>query len=588
MKSSFLIFFMILFWRPHRAVEIMYWYATNRKLRARNRLRAVAAAAPFAYQVLIHSIERQDEIIAAAPAMIASWEDTPLFSIIAEAPSARSRIWLRAAIKSVQRQCYGRWELLLFGNGATSYAAQDPRVRVMSDEMGQDRPSWNDAIDRVAGEFIVPLTEGTLLSALALFRFAEALQSRPDAEILYGDEDGIARGHRSSPWLKPAWNAEMFLALDFASRGCAIATAGARAAKSSMLDAIECPVFALFLAVTRSSTVDPVHVEHIVVHVQRDAATNDAKSRARVVQVQHADEAITAEPGAFGTVIVRWPMPAPEPSISILIPTRDKVDLLAACIGSILNKTEYKNYQIIIIDNGSTETETHEYFATVDKNPKISVLPCAMPYNYSAINNYAVDRSQDDFVCFLNNDTEIIDGRWLGELMRYAVRPSIGAVGAKLLYADLSIQHAGVVLGIGNAAGHAHRNLPDGDIGYFAQAHVPHYASAVTAACMVVERRKFLDAGGFDERELQIAYNDVDLCLKLQHLGWRNVYAPQAVLLHLESKSRGSDFSAAHLERYMRELAVLQTRWNTTTLVDPMHHPRLDRGSEVYRINLIA
>jgi GT2 family glycosyltransferase len=259
---------------------------------------------------------------------------------------------------------------------------------------------------------------------------------------------------------------------------------------------------------------------------------------------------------------------------------------MEACVGSVLRETDYADYDVLIVDNGSVLPQTHAWFDTVTADDRVSVLAYDHPYNYSAINNFAARRARGQYLCLLNNDTEIIDGAWLRELMRHAVRPGVGAVGAKLLYPDHSIQHAGVVIGLGNAAGHAHRMLPDDRPGYFALAHCAHEASAVTAACLVVERRKFDAVGGLEEAELQIAYNDVDLCLKLTQAGWRTIYAPQAILIHHESKSRGPDLSPHHIDRYRRELATLQQRWGTATLIDRMHHPRLDRASETYRIQL--
>jgi GT2 family glycosyltransferase len=285
-------------------------------------------------------------------------------------------------------------------------------------------------------------------------------------------------------------------------------------------------------------------------------------------------------------VRVSWPLPDLPPSVTIIVPTRDRVDLLDACIRSLLRETRYPHYDVLIVDNGSTEPDTHDWFMTISADPRVSVLGYDHPYNYSAINNFAAAHARGEYLCLLNNDTEIVDGAWLDELMRYAIRPGVGAVGAKLLYDDGSIQHAGVVMGLGNAAGHSHRALPNEQAGYFAQAHCAHYASAVTAACLVVERAKFEAVGGLDEVDLQIAYNDVDFCLKLERKGWRNVYAPQAVLIHYESKSRGQDMAPQHIERYKRELAILQERWDTHVVTDPMHHPRLDRSSETYRIHL--
>jgi GT2 family glycosyltransferase len=193
-----------------------------------------------------------------------------------------------------------------------------------------------------------------------------------------------------------------------------------------------------------------------------------------------------------------------------------------------------------------------------------------------------VAAARGDYLCLLNNDTEVIAPEWLDEMMRQACRPQVGAVGAKLHYPDGSIQHAGVVIGMGNAAGHAHRLLRDEEPGYFAQAHIAREATAVTAACLVVEKRKFVAVGGLDEEHLAIAYNDVDLCLKLREAGWTNMYVPTARLYHHESVSRGDDFSPEHNARYRAELRVLQERWRTDVRTDPLHHPMLDRSTDQY------
>jgi GT2 family glycosyltransferase len=202
------------------------------------------------------------------------------------------------------------------------------------------------------------------------------------------------------------------------------------------------------------------------------------------------------------------------------------------------------------------------------------------------LNNLAVRHAKGSYVLLLNNDTEVIAPEWLSEMMRLASRPDVGAVGAKLLYEDGSIQHAGVVVGMGEAAGHAHRFLAPGDPGYFRQPHAAQFVTAVTAACLLVQRDKYEAVGGLDEECFAIAYNDVDFCLKLQQAGWRNAYTPHAVLYHHESKSRGNDLSPTHRARYMRELEALQDRWKTKTFIDPLHSPHLDRYSETFMANL--
>jgi GT2 family glycosyltransferase len=293
------------------------------------------------------------------------------------------------------------------------------------------------------------------------------------------------------------------------------------------------------------------------------------------------------EAGSFGTVKVEWPLPTDLPMVTVIVPTRDKVELLRPCIESVLSKTDYPNFEILVIDNGSVDARTREYFEEVTKDARVRILQYPAPYNFSAMNNCGVDHARGSYVCLLNNDTEVVEIAWLTEMMRFAVRADVGAVGAKLLYPDLSIQHAGVVIGIGGAAGHAHRSLPTGKPGYFRQPHVSQFVSAVTGACLLVEKRKFLAVGGLDEDELPVAFNDVDLCLKLQSAGWQNVYVPHAVLLHHESKTRESDISRKNIARFRREVSVLQDRWQTQTYQDPWHNPNLDRATENFIVRLL-
>ncbi len=250
----------------------------------------------------------------------------------------------------------------------------------------------------------------------------------------------------------------------------------------------------------------------------------------------------------------------------------------------LLHGTDYPNLEIVIADNDSREPSTLQYLEEVVEDPRVRVVRWPHPFNYSAINNFAAGFANGQLLCLLNNDIEIVEPDWLTEMVREILQPGVGAVGARLLYPDRSIQHAGVAIGIGNAAGHAHRALPEGAPGYFAQALIARGASAVTGACLLVQKRSFEAVGGLDEVRLAVAYNDVDFCLKLRKLGLRNIYTPAATLIHHESKSRGSDFAPEHNERYMRELAVFQERWGTKQIIDPWHHPRLERGSEDYRI----
>lgn len=269
-----------------------------------------------------------------------------------------------------------------------------------------------------------------------------------------------------------------------------------------------------------------------------------------------------------------------------MVPTRDRLDLLSCCVEGVLHGTDYPDVELVIADNGSVEPATLAFFDACARDPRVKVVRWPYPYNYSAINNFAVRHTSRPYVCLLNNDIEMIDLSWLRAMMAHAIRPEVGAVGARLLYPDHSIQHAGVVIGLGNAAGHAHRGLPAGQPGYFGQALVTRAATAVTAACLVVAREKFDAVSGLDEEGLAIAYNDVDFCLKLGNAGFRNIYVAEAVLIHHESKSRGQDFAEENLARYLRELKILQQRWSTVGFCDPTHHRSLDPASETFRLKV--
>lgn len=544
-------FFRLLYRRPIPAIAALYWYLTRRKVRARNRLLGASADMPFAYTAWIERNERVAMLTNDWQTLANRWSKRPRFSILLH--SSTENAAKRRSVASLQRQIYPDWDLIDVGF--------EPFGKFISASMG---------------DFVVPLHAGTELSEFALFRFAEALHKNPEATVLYGDEDNLSRrGTRSEPWFKPQWNEELFLAQDYLSSAVAIEVK--LACKTVRKTEGDLPSM-LLAATSASSTV--IHVPHILAHVT--SATTRNSARLEAVRQHLKARGASCVAGPYQSVKVEWALPTKLPLVSIIIPTRDKLDLLRPCIESLLERTDYRNLEVLIVDNGSSDPRTTEYLNAIGLHPKVRVLGYNRPFNYSAINNFAAGQARGTYLCLLNNDTEVIEPNWLTELMRYAVRIDIGAAGAKLLYDDGSIQHAGVVVGIGEAAGHAHRFLPAGQRGYFAMPHLPQFVSAVTGACLLVEKSKFESVGGLDEDKLQVAFNDVDLCMKLEAAGWRNVYVPHAVLIHHESKSRGSDLAPAHIERYLRELAVLQTRWRTKTYVDPLHNPNLDRYSETF------
>ena len=542
--------------RPKQALAALYWHVTRRKIRARNRLRVASADLPFAYAVWI-STNENNPAPAEVQTTVDGWQWQPRFLIVLHESGQFTTEQLDRSVGSVDRQAY-------------------PHKTIHRDT----RVPFRDAISRANADYVIPLRVGDMLSREALFRWGQAAVTNPGASILFGDQDQLdEQGRRTRPWFKPRWNEEMFFAQDYLGAAVAIESGLALTAAKKAEGIDEFRLRSVIEANGKA-----IHVPHIMCHV--DPSNEDPSDRIATVRNHLQAFGATCGPGPFGTVKVDWPLPNDLPLVSIIVPTKDKVELLRPCVDSVLQRTEYANFEILVVDNGSTEKRTAEYLATASKNPKVRVLRYQAPYNFSAINNFAIHHTLGTFVCLLNNDTEVIEPSWLNEMMRYAVRDEVGAVGAKLLYEDGSIQHAGVVIGIGEAAGHAHRYLPPDDPGYFRQAHVTHYVSAVTAACLVVEKKKFVAVGGLDEAELAIAFNDVDLCLKLGKAGWRNVYTPHAVLLHHESKSRGKDSLPDNIQRYRCELAVLQERWKTKTFDDPLHNPNLDKYTETYVIRL--
>jgi GT2 family glycosyltransferase len=272
---------------------------------------------------------------------------------------------------------------------------------------------------------------------------------------------------------------------------------------------------------------------------------------------------------------VQYPLPTRPPLVSIIIPTRDRAALLRTCVGSIFARTEYPRYEIVIVDNGSVEAATKALFAELQREDGVRVLPFDGPFNFSGLNNFAAREANGSVLCFLNNDIEVITGRWLDELVSQAVRPEIGAVGAMLYYPNATIQHAGVILGLGGVANHAFLHYPHGTDGYMNRARLAQNYSAVTAACLAVRRDTFERVGGFNERDLAVAFNDIDLCLRIRTLGLRNLWTPFAELYHHESASRGNDNAPEHQQRFVREIEYMRRVWGPVLDHDPAYNPNL-------------
>ena len=514
----------------------------------------------------------------------------PALALHLHLPAECEETLARGAIHSVLRQTHPRWTLYVTAAGEAPQLSEDSRVHALPGLTASRSAGIARALAITGAPHLVPLAYGSTLTPGALLAYAQAIAAVPEgpASLCYADQDERGpRGERRNPWFKPAWDEALFLAQHYLSAACAIPVAAARQVPLDPDVPDEIAVYALLLGLLLGRRVPRAeHVRYVATTTPADTWCADHTARAQAVAAVVGESGARVAPGPFGTLAIRRPLPEALPTVSVIVPTRDRLDLLAACVEGVLHATDYPALELIIADNASAQAETLAYLQACARDARVKVLRWPHPYNYSAINNFAVAEASGAYVCLLNNDTEVIDPSWLRALMAHAVRPGIGAVGARLLYPDRSIQHAGVVVGLGNAAGHAHRGLGEGDPGYFAQALVARAATAVTAACLVVAKSKFDAVGGLDAEAFAIAYNDVDLCLKLGAAGWRNIYEPQAVLIHHEGKSRGLDFAPEHVARYRRELAVLQERWGTVGYHDPTHHPALDPASETYRLML--
>ncbi|HTQ31188.1 MAG TPA: glycosyltransferase family 2 protein, partial [Opitutaceae bacterium] len=284
--------------------------------------------------------------------------------------------------------------------------------------------------------------------------------------------------------------------------------------------------------------------------------------------------ALTPAPGDYWRV--HYPLPQPAPRVTLIIPTRNRLNVLRPCLVSILEKTAYPNYEILVVDNDSDEPETRAYLEELCRDPRCRVIAFAGPFNFSALNNFAVRQTDAPLIGLLNNDLEVIRGDWLDEMASQALRPEIGCVGAKLYYPDGRIQHAGVILGLGRlAAGHAWHGHPRETTGPGYRAILQQGLSAVTAACLVIRRATYLQVGGLDEEVFKIGLNDVDFCLKVRAAGYRNLFTPFAEFYHHESASRGYEDTPEKQARFFKEAECLRKKWGDLLFNDPAYNPNL-------------
>ncbi|HQS03899.1 MAG TPA: glycosyltransferase family 2 protein, partial [Halothiobacillus sp.] len=514
--------------------------------------------------------------------------------------------WLSLAIDSVRSQTFENWELCISDDGSTNpeikvallqYSNLDDRIRtVFLSTNNHISSSSNAAIKFAHGDWIALLDHDDLLSKDALCLIASAIFQKPDLRLIYSDVDKIDEiGNRSGHYFKSDWNPDLFLSQNMISHLGVYRTDLVRSVGGFRVGLEGSQDYDLALRCIEQIKPEQIHhIPRVLYHWRMHADSTAHDLNAKPYAIVAGERALNDHFKRIGSQAwaetvkegyrVHYPLPAPLPLVSLIIPTRNGLKLLKQCIDSILQKTDYSHYEIIIVDNGSDDSATLRYLRKIVTDPRIRVIRDDRPFNYSALNNRAVREARGEIIGLINNDIEVITPEWLSEMVSHAVRPEVGAVGARLWYSDDTIQHAGIILGMMGFAGHAHRYLPKGNPGYCGRAALIQSFSAVTGACLVVRKELYELVGGLNEIELQVACNDVDFCLKLREAGYRNIWTPYAELYHHESSSRGFDDTPEKVARAEREVAYMWAHWGPLLENDPAYNPNLSLDNEDFTL----
>lgn len=544
------------------------------------------------------------EELAAIRADVARLTRRPLISVVMPVYNTPEP-YLREALDSVLGQIYPDWELCIADDASTAphvapllaaYQKRDPRIKIVRRERnGHISAASNSALELASGEFVALMDHDDRLTPHALYMVAAELNRHPDADILYSDEDKIdAEGRRYDPHFKSGFNPDLLHGQNMVNhlgvfrRSLVARIGGFREGFEGSQD------YDLTLRAVEATVPERIrHIPVILYHwrvfpesaafstVDLPRATA-AAHRALTEHFQRRGVPATVEtsPATDRFTRIRYALPDPLPRVSLIVPTRDKVGLLKGCVDGLLQRTDYPDLEVIIVDNNSEEAKTFAYFDTVKKDPRVRVLRYEAPFNYSSINNFAVAQATGSIIGLINNDIEVIGADWLKEMVSHALRPEVGAVGAKLYYADNTIQHAGVITGICGVAGHGHKGLPRDAYGYFSRAQLTQNLSCVTAACLIMRRAVFDEVGGLDDKNLAVAFNDVDFCLRIRERGHLIVWTPFAELYHLESASRGPDTAPDKVQRFNSEVSYMRQRWGDLLAQDPYYNPNLTLDAE--------
>lgn len=541
------------------------------------------------YQKWINRNEKDDILV--------ELDYNPLISIIIPVYNV-SKTLLSECLDSILNQIYQNYEVCLVDDCSTkeetlevikAYTRKDSRIKVVyRKKNGHISKASNDALKIATGEFVALMDNDDVIPKNALYEMVKALNSNKEIDMIYTDEDKLDfDGKRCEPHFKSDYAPDTLLSNNYICHFTLLRKkivdeiGGFRCGYEGAQD------YDLFLRFTEKTN-KIYHIPKILYHWRKVSSSTSISFDNKNYAVQNGKKALEdalRRRKITGEVLVHNKIPyyqiryiyEKEPMISIVIPTKDHADILDCCIKSIYDKTNYKNYEIIVVNNNSEKEETFNLFNTYsNKYSNFKVIDANIEFNYSKINNLAVNESKGDYIVLLNNDTEVISPDWLKEMVGYAMQEHIGTVGVKLLYPDDKLQHAGVVMGLGGIASHTFLNFNKDDCGFYGRLLVPYNYSANTAACLMVSKKKFLEIGGLEEK-LKVAYNDVDFNLKLLEKGYYNVFIPQVELYHFESKSRGIDDTEEKKKRFSQESKFMHDKWEHMILNDPFYNPNFSK-----------
>lgn len=533
------------------------------------------------------------------------------FSILVPLYNTPER-FLREMIESVTAQTYGKWELCLadgsddahdfVGRICQEYRQKDSRIKYQKLVKNEGiSGNTNECYKMATGNYIALFDHDDLLHPCVLFAYMQAICEK-DADYIYCDEatfKGNSINHMITMHFKPDYAPDNLLANNYI---CHFSVFSRELLESgelfrSQFDGSQDHDMILRLTAKAKHI---VHIPRILYYWRSHKGSVASSIDAKTYAIDAAKGAVAdhltrlgyrnfeiESTRAFATIFrIKYELTS-RPLVSIIIPNKDHVDDLSRCVESIINLSTYDNYEIVIVENNSETAEIRTYYEEISRHPRVQVVEYKGDFNYSKINNFGVQYAKGEYLLLLNNDTEVITPDWMEELLMYAMRKDVGVVGAKLYYPDKTIQHAGIVIGLGahRTAGHTHYRIPEANVGYMGRLCYAQDVTAVTGACMMVSKALYEELGGLDE-SFTVALNDVDFCLRVREKGFLNIFTPFAELYHYESKSRGSDKKDERALRYQQESDRFRVKWaDALAKGDPYYNPNFSLDHSDFTVN---